>query len=60
MYPIYSRLEPETKKFASEIASKYPCDTEHAAKVLSICNFNQAAAEAYIKLKLIYGEFKIQ
>lgn len=54
-YETYSRLDPEQKKAACEIAKKYPCTTEYVAGVLVEKGFNQEEAENYIRKQLILG-----
>lgn len=51
-YAVYSLLDPEQKRIASEIAAKYPYTTEHVARVLSMTGFNQEEAEKYIMREL--------
>lgn len=55
-YPTYNRLDPETKKAASEIAAKYPYCTEHVAKVIVANGFDKEKAEEQIKRELILGK----
>lgn len=33
-YAVYNLLDPEMKKVASEIAAKYPYNTEHVARII--------------------------
>lgn len=55
-YPIYSRLDPEMKKAASEIAAKYPYTTEHVAEMIVKHGFNREEAEKYIRRELVLGK----
>lgn len=52
-YPIYDRLDPEMKKVASEIATKYPYCTEHVAEILVANGFNKDEAEKQIMRELM-------
>lgn len=55
-YQTYNRLDPETKKAASEIGAKYPYCTEHVAKVIVANGFDKEKAEEQIKRELILGK----
>lgn len=55
-YPIYSRLDPEMKKAASEIAAKYPYCTEHVAEIIAANGFDKEKAEEQIKRELVLGK----
>lgn len=58
-YATYSLLDPEQQKAACEIAKKYPCSTEHVAKILLMTGFNQEEAEKYIMRELTLTGFGI-
>ncbi|WP_251490904.1 hypothetical protein [Otoolea muris] len=55
-YPIYSRLDPEMKKAASEIAAKYPYCSEHVAEIIAANGFNKEEAERQIRRELVLGK----
>ena len=55
-YPTYNRLDPEMKKAASEIAAKYPYNTEHVARIIVANGFSKEEAEKYIRRELILGK----
>lgn len=55
-YQIYDRLDPEMKRAASEIAAKYPYQTEHVAEVIVANGFNVEEAEKQIKRELVLGK----
>ena len=55
-YPTYNRLDPEMKKAASEIATKYPYCTEQVARVIVANGFDIEKAEEQIKRELVLGK----
>lgn len=54
-YPIYYRLDSETKKIVSEIAKKHPYNVEHVACIFLMCGHNQEETEKYIMREMMYG-----
>lgn len=55
-YAVYNLLDPEMKKVASEIAAKYPYNTEHVARIIVVNGFSKEEAEKYIRRELILGK----
>ena len=55
-YPMYNKLDTETKKAASEIAAKYPYHTEHVAEIIVKNGFNKEEAEKQIERELVLGK----
>ncbi len=54
-FPIYYRLDSETKKIVSEIAKKYPYSVEYVARVFVMCGYNQEETEKYVMREMMYG-----